>query len=211
MHPQFKGYETIIFDCDGVILDSNNLKIEAMRNALHSAHVPDIEAERCCEYFKANFGKSRFYHVRYFIDHLIADRYDGLYESVLNYYSRQCEELYLTAEITPNFLSAITDCTARLYVASGSAQDELRKVFQQRNLDQYFDLILGSPTTKSDNVATILAQSKGKALMIGDAVSDYLAAENNSIDFLGYLPFSNVKEELEHLSKNNGFPILRSW
>lgn len=211
MHPLFDGYDTIIFDCDGVILDSNNLKVEAMYNALYLAQVPESEIESCCDYFKANFGKSRFHHIQYFIEHFIDKKDDMLYEQVLNQYSSQCEELYISAELTPNFLDAISNCSADLYIASGSAQDELRKVFSQRNLEQYFSSILGSPVAKVDNVKTILHQSKGKALMIGDALSDYDAAKKNNIDFIGYLPFSNVKEELKSLSKMEGFPILRGW
>ncbi|EIA1556608.1 HAD family hydrolase, partial [Vibrio parahaemolyticus] len=88
---------------------------------------------------------------------------------------------------------------------------ELREVFVKRKLAQYFTLILGSPTAKADNVATILKESSGAALMIGDALSDFHAAKENNIDFLGYLPYSNVKEELESLSKSEGFNILRSW
>ena len=34
----FKDYDTIIFDCDGVILDSNELKIDAMREALNNSN-----------------------------------------------------------------------------------------------------------------------------------------------------------------------------
>ncbi|EJB8583626.1 HAD family hydrolase [Vibrio parahaemolyticus] len=211
MHPLFNGYDTVIFDCDGVILDSNNLKIDAMRNALRMAQVSELEIDNCCNYFKANFGKSRFHHVSYFVEHFILNTDEALYERILSFYSKQCEKLYMEAQLTPNFIAAITDCPAKLYVASGSAQDELREVFVKRKLAQYFTLILGSPTAKADNVATILKESSGAVLMIGDALSDFHAAKENNIDFLGYLPFSNVKEELEGLSKSEGFNILRSW
>lgn len=211
MHHAFNGYDTIIFDCDGVILDSNNLKIEAMRNSLRIANVPNSENEMCCDYFKKNFGKSRFHHVQYFVDNIISFADDLLYEKIISNYAKQCESLYLSAKITPGFLSAISNCSAKLFVASGSAQEELREVFRKRNLGEFFTLILGSPTSKSDNIATILAQSEGKALMIGDAISDFNAARDNGIDFLAYLPFSNVKDELENLATREGYPVLRSW
>ncbi|CAJ1881698.1 HAD family hydrolase [Aeromonas hydrophila] len=207
----FNGYETIIFDCDGVILDSNNLKIEAMYNSLQMAGVSDLNSQMCCQYFKNNFGKSRFDHVKHFVEKIISSKSNKLYECILNHYSSQCEELYLKAEITPGFFEAISNCHAKLFIASGSLQEELRDVFKKRNLDNYFSLILGSPETKANNVATILSQSTGKALMVGDALSDFYAAKENGIDFIAYLPFSNVKEDLENLSISEGFSVLRSW
>ncbi|ELA7163908.1 HAD family hydrolase, partial [Vibrio parahaemolyticus] len=115
MHPLFNGYDTVIFDCDGVILDSNNLKIDAMRNALRMAQVSELEIDNCCNYFKANFGKSRFHHVSYFVEHFILNTDEALYERILSFYSKQCEELYMEAQLTPNFIAAITDCPAKLY------------------------------------------------------------------------------------------------
>jgi len=38
--PCFSQYEVIIFDCDGVILDSNNMKITAMHSALEASYFP---------------------------------------------------------------------------------------------------------------------------------------------------------------------------
>ena len=104
MLPIFKKYDTIIFDCDGVILDSNDLKIEAMREALYLANVMPHDIKLCCDYFKNNFGKSRYHHVQYFIEHIIENANEGIYSQVLDIYSVKCEELYLSAEITPGFM-----------------------------------------------------------------------------------------------------------
>ncbi|MEF1210741.1 hypothetical protein REH77_01085 [Vibrio alginolyticus] len=129
MHPLFNGYDTVIFDCDGVILDSNNLKIDAMRNALRMAQVSELEIDKCCTYFKANFGKSRFHHVSYFVEHFITNADEALYERILNCYSKQCEELYMEAQLTPNFIAAITDCPAKLYVARKAYQKVKVSIF----------------------------------------------------------------------------------
>lgn len=211
MHQIFNGYDAIIFDCDGVILDSNNLKVDAMRKSLLMAHILQPEIDSCCDYFKKNFGKSRFHHVQHFIKNIITIKNESLYENILRYYSLQCKDLYLTAEVTPGFFDAIAYCPAKLFVASGSEQEELRGVFSNRGLDRHFTLILGSPTAKVKNVATILELTKGKVLMVGDALSDFHAAKENDIDFIGYLPFSSVKNEMENLSIREKFPILWSW
>jgi len=47
--------------------------------------------------------------------------------------------------------------------------------------------------------------------MFGDAISDMNAALDNNIDFIAYLPYSNVSEELIIESENRGFTIMNSW
>ena len=60
-------YSQYIFDCDGVILDSNQLKIEAMALTLNEIGIEENIVKECINYFSNNFGKSRFHHVDVFI------------------------------------------------------------------------------------------------------------------------------------------------
>ncbi|CAM2826142.1 HAD family hydrolase [Vibrio neptunius] len=199
MH-RLSEYEVYIFDCDGVILDSNQLKIEAMKNALE-AHFSsqDLIAE-CVEYFRHNFGKSRFHHVAHFLDNIFTieeEERSKLEQLVLSDFSEQCRILYLTAQVTPGFMSFLAQCKGKRYVASGSEQSELRDVFVQRGLDTHFDGVFGSPTPKAELIRRVLAQEQNtNAVMFGDAESDLLSAQQNHIDFVFYAPYSNVKEKM---------------
>jgi hypothetical protein len=47
--------------------------------------------------------------------------------------------------------------------------------------------------------------------MFGDAVSDLQASITNNIEFIAYLPFSNVKQKLNLLSIEHGFSSYNSW
>ena len=51
-------YDVFIFDCDGVILDSNILKSEAFEHALTLEDKSDVE--RLIQYHKDNGGISRY-------------------------------------------------------------------------------------------------------------------------------------------------------
>lgn len=198
--PLLSEYEVYIFDCDGVILDSNQLKIEAMKNALE-AHfsAQDLIAD-CVDYFRHNFGKSRFHHVAYFLDSILTieeEQRSELEQRVLADFSKQCRTLYLTAELTPGFKEFLKQCKGKRYVASGSEQSELRDVFVQRGLNIHFDGIFGSPTPKSELIRRILEQEQyTNAVMFGDAESDMLSAQHNHIDFVFYVPYSNVKDKM---------------
>lgn len=47
--------------------------------------------------------------------------------------------------------------------------------------------------------------------MFGDAISDLEAAKINNIDFIGYLPYSNVKEKLILLITENNSKAVNEW
>lgn len=198
--PLLSKYEVYIFDCDGVILDSNQLKIEAMKSALE-AHFSDQKIiEECVDYFRHNFGKSRFHHVSHFLSNILdieeKEKID-FERSILSDFSKQCRALYLLAELTPGFLAFIEQCNGKRYVASGSEQSELRDVFIQRGLDVHFDGIFGSPKPKVEIIKQILAEEQNvNAVMFGDAESDMLSARQNNIDFVFYSPYSNVKKSM---------------
>ena len=51
-------YKSLIFDCDGVILNSNKIKIEAFRKVLQKFN--PLAVEELINYLKNNFGTSRY-------------------------------------------------------------------------------------------------------------------------------------------------------
>ncbi|MFJ5431523.1 HAD family hydrolase [Pectobacterium actinidiae] len=178
-------YDVFIFDCDGVILDSNQLKLNAMENALGQYPVQYVQS--CLDYFSKNFGRSRYLHVEHFLKNIIQckpENYQNEYDDILNKYAGYCTLLYKEAEINTGFIEFIQQVKIDKFVASGSDEDELRNVFSERGLDIYFSEIYGSPESKTNNVKKILERGYTKALMFGDALGDLVAAEKNKIDFI---------------------------
>ncbi|PMH45931.1 haloacid dehalogenase [Vibrio sp. 10N.286.49.B3] len=205
------NYDVYIFDCDGVILNSNQLKIDAMERALRALSFKDEEINQCVNYFSNNFGRSRFHHVDVFFNDFlpVEENKDTLKSKLLSLFSSQCKELYLNADVTPGFISLISSLNGNKYVASGSEQQELRDIFVQRGLDLYFKEIYGSPTPKNDLVRSILeAEKTTNAVMFGDAVSDFEASKINEIEFIGYLPYSNVRNKVIDLQLTYQFQII---
>lgn len=212
--PSIPNYDVYIFDCDGVILDSNQLKIDAMERALRALSFDDEKIAACVSYFSNNFGKSRFHHVDVFLDEIleIESGRDSIRTEILSNFSSQCKVLYLEAELTPGFLQFIGNLPGNKYVASGSEQTELRDIFSARKLDKYFKAVFGSPTPKADLIKEILRKENSQnALMIGDALSDLEAAKVNSIDFIFYSPFSNVKKIMAEICEAESYPTINSF
>lgn len=214
MH-QLSSYKLFIFDCDGVILNSNELKIEAMYNALCKYFDDREQVNQCINYFKKNFGTSRFHHISIFVDEIFKLpelEKQSAYDNVLNAYSEHCMALYLKSELTPGILDFIKSLNGDVYIASGSEENELREVFKKRGLDKLFKNIYGSPTPKVELVSNILKGNKAvNAVMFGDAISDMDAAFDNNIDFVAYVPYSNVKIELQRESLSKNFLVIDSW
>ncbi|MGF1779076.1 HAD family hydrolase [Vibrio nomapromontoriensis] len=213
--PLLSKYEVYIFDCDGVILDSNQLKVEAMKSVLEVHFSAEERIAECIDYFRHNFGKSRFHHIEHFLNAILGieeDQKDELEQLILADFSKQCRILYLSAELTPGFLVFLTQCKGKRYVASGSEQNELRDVFVQRGLDVHFDGVFGSPVPKAELIQRILEQEKNtNAVMFGDAESDMLSAQQNSIDFVFYSPYSNVKEKMIKQCEINKYLIINDF
>jgi phosphoglycolate phosphatase-like HAD superfamily hydrolase len=208
-------YDVYIFDCDGVILDSNQLKIDAMREALSTILSDQNKIDKCVDYFRNNFGKSRFHHIEVFVNDILDldEKMKGhTNQLILDAYSSKCKSLYLSAEITPGFINFIESLSGPKYVASGSEQGELREVFQERGLDTYFKGVFGSPVRKPQLISEILtSEATTKAIMFGDATSDVEAAKINNIDFIAYLPFSNVVSSMKNLATEYDFLVLNEW
>jgi HAD superfamily hydrolase (TIGR01549 family) len=198
-----------------VVLDSNTLKIEAMEIALSTIIHDPLVINLCVEYFRLNFGRSRFHHVDVFIEkYLLLNEFEieSTKKAILDAYSSQCKELYLTADITPGFIDFISQLKGRKYIASGSEQEELREVFRARDLDKYFNNIFGSPILKSELVKNILQlEGTDHIVMFGDAVSDFEAAAESKITFIGYLAYSNVRDAMIERCNNSNSRTIESW
>ncbi|SHO56305.1 HAD family hydrolase [Vibrio quintilis] len=208
-------YDFYIFDCDGVIFDSNQLKIEAMKTALSTLFSDNEIITGCLDYFSKNFGKSRFHHVDYFVRDLLPvpdSEIEITKEKILVNYSALCKKLYLEAEFTPGFMNFLNQLKGRKYVASGSEQQELRDIFEQRGISEYFHGIFGSPQPKSEIISAIIeSENNGCCVMFGDAESDLKASLSNQIDFIFYSPYSNVQEKMLGLCASHQFPAIHDF
>lgn len=209
-------YDVLIFDCDGVIFDSNRLKIEAMKTALEEQGSYSLkEVEICVAYFSNNFGMSRNHHVHHFVSELLelsAGSQQHAFASILQSYTDRCYDLYMKSALTPGFIELMDKVSVPCFVVSGSLEEELIRVFSARGIEHYFKGIYGSPKRKTEIVEGICGNYPFEnIIMVGDAVSDFNAATDNGIDFLFYAPFSNVPAQMLQLSKEHGFPACYDY
>ena len=205
--------KAIIFDCDGVLFDSNALKTAAFREVL--AAYPQEVVDEFIVYHQTNGGISRYVKLRvFFTDFLKTSVDEEKLQNLLDEFGNSCQRLYQQADFTPGCVTVLEQLSEHipLYVASGSDEAELRQVFMGRDLDKYFNGIYGSPKTKKDCVAEIIQKldSQQEIIFVGDAESDWKAATGANINFVFMAQFSDAAKTMEQKAQENNFPVINN-
>ena len=190
-------YKSIVFDCDGVVLDSNQVKTQAFYNAAQS--FGNEAAQMLVEYHMKNGGISRYKKFNYFMSTIIGKGTDGdTLEALLALFAKEVKKGLLHCKVASG-LEILRKQTkqANWMIVSGGDQDELRDVFSERDLAKLFDGgIFGSP----DNKHIILEREirceniQLPALFVGDSKYDYEAANRAGLDFVFLTELSEVKD-----------------
>lgn len=200
-------YTTLVFDCDGVVLDSNKVKTEAF----YQSTLPygDAAAQAMVEYHVANGGVSRYKKFAYFLENIAPAQGDSKgpeLEALLKNYADYVLAGLLSCDIAPG-LKTLRNKTpnARWLIVSGGDQAELRYVFAQRGIAEWFDgNIFGSPDTKDEILARELTSGniQHPALFLGDSKYDYQAASTAGLDFVFLSNWSEVNQWNEWVLAN---------
>lgn len=183
--------KNILFDFDGVILDSMPVRDFGFREIFKKY---DHElVEKLIEYHNINGGLSRFVKIKYFYEELLGKSItDAEVKEYANKFSEimkkeLTKEKYLIRE-SVDFIRNNSD-NYNFHIVSGSEEKELNYLCQMQGLAKSFITIEGSPTTKSVLVENILKKygyKKEETILVGDSINDYEACEANRIDFYGY-------------------------
>lgn len=181
------SFRTLVFDCDGVILDSNRAKTEAFRQV--AAPWGEDAANALVRYHVTHGGVSRYAKFRFFIDELVqSSAGEPNYDRLLAEYAEAVRAGLLECDITEG-LQALREATpnARWMVVSGGAEDELRAIFNQRGLAPLFDGgIFGSPDPKDAICKREMEAGnlEDPALFLGDSALDLATAQQFGMAFV---------------------------
>jgi phosphoglycolate phosphatase-like HAD superfamily hydrolase len=208
MH-DFSRYKQVIFDCDGVILDSNDIKSNAFARSLVDEDKGLVK--QFIAYHKKNGGVSRFKKFEYFFKNIKSQKkYKNSLNNALDKYAKlSYEGLLNSTEVkgVRSILVLLNDLNIESFVVSGGEQNEVRAVLKSKNLDQYFKEIYGSPITKEEHLLTIRPT---KSLYFGDAKSDYIAAKKFGMDFI-YISGVSDWEDGKEFCQSNNIDILKDF
>lgn len=183
-------WQAIIFDFDGVVVESGKIKTQAFAE-LYRSHGEDIVA-KVVQFHNQNGGMSRYHKFRHFQQHFLNK--PPLTETEVKQldilFSELVVEAVIAAEPVPGALELIRQQAERipLFVASGTPDSELKVIVERRGLAPYFKAVHGAPALKKTIIAEFLSAYELKpesVLMIGDAIADLESAQANNTAFLG--------------------------
>ncbi len=199
-------YQTLIFDCDGVILNSNKVKTQAFYNSALS--YGEQAAQSLVDYHVQNGGISRYKKFELFLNELVPQEAEKpSLDELLTIYAQEVRQGLLTCQIAEGLKELRQQSTnSKWLIVSGGDQNELREIFSQRGLTQLFDGgIFGSPDTKDQILSKELANFniQKPAVFFGDSKYDYQAAKAVGIDFIFLSGWSEFKDWILFCEHNN--------
>lgn len=184
----------VIFDLDGVIIESAEIKTRAFEVLF--ADYPDKLPE-IISYHQKNGGISRYVKFRYFYEKVLGQELSTREEAELGErFSQIALSQILEAPFVPGALEFLARNRNRysFFVASGTPEDELQNILAHRQLNAFFLEAHGTPKDKADIIEDILARysfPRAEAVFIGDAESDRAAAERAGISFIARITGEN--------------------
>lgn len=189
-------YKTIIFDCDGVLLDSNHIKEDAFYSIGLNFFGPEAAAF-IRDYHRTNGGVSRYEKFRLLLEKWPAK---ATLERLLVEFAARIHDALLTcpeAEGLRTVLSNLKKRSFRMFIVSGADEKELRGLMDKRGLSDFFDGIFGSPFTKTQIIQELAAKAAmiTPVVFVGDSKTDFDAAQSAGIDFVFSKEFSKVNPE----------------
>ncbi|MBI3315837.1 MAG: HAD family hydrolase [Candidatus Omnitrophica bacterium] len=181
-------YDALVFDFDGVLVESEAIKTQALMK-LFVDRGRDL-VQKIVDYHARNFGISRLVKFRYFHEVLFKETYTPEIEKDLaERFSRLVEEKVIDAPWIAGareFLETHHH-SLPLFIASGTPEGELLRIILKRNMRHYFRSVHGSPPTKANILRKIIGDngfSPDRVLMVGDSEADYAGASEAKVDFL---------------------------
>ena len=187
----FEKYKVILWDFDGVIMDSMPVRSNGFAAVLKNYPVDQVS--QLMDFHNQNGGLSRYVKFRYFFETIrgefiteeeVQSLADSFSEIMLN--SLVNKELLIQDSVA--FIEANSD-KYEMHIVSGSDGVELNKICDALDLSKYFKSINGSPTPKNQLVASLIGNNnydKSNIVLVGDSINDLDAANTNGISFVGY-------------------------
>lgn len=185
-------FDAIVFDFDGVLVESVDVKTRAFA-ALYAPYGAAV-VEQVVAWHLAHGGVSRFEKFRHFHRAFLGRTLAPAEEAGLGgRFSALVEEAVIAAAWVSGARDFLEGWHARLplFVASGTPEEELLRIVARRGMARYFAGVAGAPRKKGAILRDFLGRSGAapeRVLMVGDAMTDFDGAAEAGVPFLGIAP-----------------------
>ena len=195
-----------IFDFDGVIVDSVNIKDGIFYEIFKDESL--TIAKESFIFHKKNQGKNRYYK----IDHIIKKYLKHKITKKKQYY-KKFKKLYSLKskkiKIAPNLKIFLKKNTNKTFLINSAAPKlEISRFLKKNNLKHFFSKIYGGESKKEKNFNYIFNTfNKDQVIYFGDLINDLNLANKFNIDFCGV----NLKYKKSLIKKNINYIFIKNF
>ncbi|MFH1423800.1 MAG: HAD-IA family hydrolase [Candidatus Nealsonbacteria bacterium] len=193
--------KAVIFDFDGTILESMDIKTKAFTVLFNNypEKINEIVALHTTHGGMSRFEKFEIIHRDILNEPLSEERKQEL--------SRRFSEYVYQGVLAAPFVEGAQEFLEKyhqkipFFIASGTPDGEIKSLVKERGLARYFKDVLGSPAKKSELILKILKDfnlNNQEVIFVGDAIDDYEGAREAGVKFVWRSRENNPFKELEN-------------
>ena len=180
--------KTVVFDFDGVIVDSNHEKANAFYRLFeNNSHVPRAVIE---DVVRRNVG-TRFDILRdiFVLSGAASENIDGLVQEHATRFDALVTARIAERGLVSGARDTLADLSSRfcLYMNSATPEDALHTTVENLGIREYFRALHGAPATKEENLRLILGRegvSGTEVVVVGDGDGDLRSARACGTHFI---------------------------
>ena len=187
----------IIFDFDGVIVESVGVKAEGFKK-IYESYGKKIVL-KVLKHHLENGGISRYEKFRYYHDKFLGLKLSDADMSVLSSdFSNFVVKQIINAPYVKGALEFLKNNRKKynFFISTGTPQNEIEKITKKRKIDHFFKLIFGSPTKKVIHIDSIIKNMNLKdddLIFIGDSIQDKIASDQMNLSFIARIEGKNTQ------------------
>ena len=183
----------IIFDFDGVIINSHKIKTKAFFLTFKS--YGKTIANDSQKFHEKNIGKSRYYKFKFIFKKYLKKKIKKneikiLDENYDNFTKNKIQKLKPSKHLL-DFLKKNKNIF-NFYISTGTPQKKIIEILKKIKLIKYFKKIYGGPKSKTSHISEI-KKNRLKTIFIGDSYEDFLASKKTKTLFVLKLNSENSR------------------
>jgi phosphoglycolate phosphatase-like HAD superfamily hydrolase len=183
--------DLIVFDFDGTICESADVKTEAFYQLYLDEQGPEFAAA-VRDYHLEYAGVSRYDKIRHYEEEMLGRACTAArLTEVADRFGSIVRDRVIASPLVPGVAEFFSNHRGEvpMLVASATPTEELRQIIAARGMIDWFAEVQGSPALKGEIVQRFLAGrnvAPERAVMVGDQHSDLEAANMGGVAFIAY-------------------------
>tara|TARA_B100001113_G_scaffold186272_1_gene152640 strand:+ start:1826 stop:2467 length:642 start_codon:yes stop_codon:yes gene_type:complete len=178
---------TIFWDFDGVIKDSVLVKSDAFEKLFMT--FGEELARKVKKHHEENGGMSRYEKLPLYLSWAGQQKS----EKLIFDYEQQFSKLVKQSVIDSPWVTGVLEYLGinyekqEFFLVTATPQNEIEDILIKLQISHFFKHIIGSPISKQDGIESLIKEYNievDHAIMIGDSMSDYIAAFDNNVKFI---------------------------